>query len=234
MAQRTCSIDGCKKPVSKRGWCSMHYTRWLRHGDLQTDRDPIVRSPEGGLCTIDGCEREYLARGWCATHYRRWHKYGDPHAVKQQQFSSPEESFAARTEWRGDCLIWTGGRHKFGYGVISVDGETTVAHRYAWERVNGPIPEGTEIDHACHTPACVNVEHLRPATSSQNGSNRSGPQAGSRSGIRNVRPHRDKWVVELKRNRKRYYIGIYETVEEATNAAEAARQELFGEYAGRG
>lgn len=31
-----CKIDGCEKPVRKskdRGWCSMHYNRWWRHGD---------------------------------------------------------------------------------------------------------------------------------------------------------------------------------------------------------
>lgn len=29
-----CSINGCTKPSEKRTWCSMHYRRWQRHGDV--------------------------------------------------------------------------------------------------------------------------------------------------------------------------------------------------------
>lgn len=31
-----CEIQGCEKPVLRRGWCSMHYQRWVRHGDPNT------------------------------------------------------------------------------------------------------------------------------------------------------------------------------------------------------
>lgn len=34
------------------------------------------------------------------------------------------------------------------------------AHRVAWERARGPIPENHQIHHLCGTKACVNVEHL--------------------------------------------------------------------------
>jgi hypothetical protein len=30
--ERTCSVDGCGRPFYARGWCSMHYLRWYRHG----------------------------------------------------------------------------------------------------------------------------------------------------------------------------------------------------------
>ena len=29
----TCSILDCSRPPLARGWCVMHYTRWLRHDD---------------------------------------------------------------------------------------------------------------------------------------------------------------------------------------------------------
>jgi len=29
----TCSINGCEDSVESRGWCSGHYTRYLRSGD---------------------------------------------------------------------------------------------------------------------------------------------------------------------------------------------------------
>ena len=36
-----------------------------------------------------------------------------------------------------------------------------MAHRLVWEKANGEIPEGSEIDHICGTRGCVNLEHLR-------------------------------------------------------------------------
>lgn len=33
LSQRTCSIPDCDRSSRKRGWCQLHYSRWLRHGD---------------------------------------------------------------------------------------------------------------------------------------------------------------------------------------------------------
>lgn len=32
MQDRTCTLDGCERPIHCLGWCSMHYTRWRRLG----------------------------------------------------------------------------------------------------------------------------------------------------------------------------------------------------------
>lgn len=42
MADATCSIDGCERPVDARGWCTMHWKRWRRHGDLDYQRWPSL------------------------------------------------------------------------------------------------------------------------------------------------------------------------------------------------
>jgi hypothetical protein len=42
--QRICSVEGCEKPLRKRGWCDMHYERWRRHGSLVlVTIDPVER-----------------------------------------------------------------------------------------------------------------------------------------------------------------------------------------------
>lgn len=30
---RYCSVEGCERVATGRGWCDMHHTRWKRHGD---------------------------------------------------------------------------------------------------------------------------------------------------------------------------------------------------------
>ena len=186
------------------------------------------------LCSIDGCENAgQLRRKMCDKHYRRWLNHGDP--LKLLNFKTPEESFAARTEKRGDCLLWTGSKNLQGYGRIRVDGSMSTTHRYAWQRANGPIPEGKIVDHICHNRACVNLEHLRLATFQQNSANRSGPEARNiESGLRNVYKHKYGWLVSMKRAGEHYYFGIYKDIEEAAEVAAQARLEVFGEYAGRG
>ena len=52
--------------------------------------------------------------------------------------------------------MWDGPIEASGYGR---DGHKK-AHRVAWERVHGPIPEGHHIHHVCRNRACVNVAHL--------------------------------------------------------------------------
>lgn len=42
---KMCSIKGCVKTASQRGWCHMHYMRWYRNGDPLTGAD--TRTPSG-------------------------------------------------------------------------------------------------------------------------------------------------------------------------------------------
>lgn len=186
-------------------------------------------------CKIDGCTNKKYARNWCKKHYVRWQRHGDPNV--QIKFRSPEKSFAARTEWRGDCLIWTGTKNDNGYGQIQVDGRHYKAHRYAWERVNGPVPEGLFVDHKNHCDkACCNIEHLRLATQAQNNSNKSGAQSNSSSGVRNVSwdKERKKWKVQVSKKGLGRYIRRFSDYEEAVTTAEQVRKDFFGEFAGRG
>ena len=73
-----CSIDGCETVAKSRGWCNMHYVRWLRHGDplAVTVREPIPLVP----CSVDGCDRTAQTKGWCSMHYARWRHTGSVEA----------------------------------------------------------------------------------------------------------------------------------------------------------
>ena len=58
------------------------------------------------------------------------------------------------------CHMWTAGKNDQGYGYFAVKTVMVRAHRFAYERANGPIPEGLVIDHLCEVKACVNPDHL--------------------------------------------------------------------------
>lgn len=67
------------------------------------------------------------------------------------------------------CWEWTAAHHpKQGYGWFKTNGRMVVAHRFAYEALVGPIPEGLVIDHLCRNPRCVNPSHLEPVTTAEN------------------------------------------------------------------
>jgi len=80
-----------------------------------------------------------------------------------------EERFWAKVE-RGDgCWIWVAGLLRSGYGQFSpMAGKNVRAHRFAYELLVGPIPEGLTLDHLCRVHSCVNPTHLEPVTHLEN------------------------------------------------------------------
>ena len=226
MSKRTCSIDGCKNSFLARGYCGKHYQQFRKSKDFTLFKRDV--------CSIEGCSRLAKGYGWCNTHYQRWKRHGDPIKAEYEIFSTPEETFEARTEWQGECLLWTGSKNEDGYGRIYYNGSPVGVHRYAWETANGPIPNGMEVNHKCWTPNCVNAKHLELATRRQNTAYRRGANAGSFSGVRNVYRVEGKWLVRVMSGGKFYDFGRYDDLDEAAKVAEQARLELFGEFAGRG
>lgn len=72
----------------------------------------------------------------------------------------------------GPCWIWQGRPSREGYGRIGLDGgrhaPVMLVHRFVYELLVGPIPDGLTLDHLCRVRLCVNPAHLEPVTRGEN------------------------------------------------------------------
>lgn len=82
-----------------------------------------------------------------------------------------EERFWEKVQKTEGCWLWTGAINTNGYPALTEPGHRgrqVRAHRYAYELLVGPIPEGMQIDHLCEVKRCVNPQHLEPVTAEVN------------------------------------------------------------------
>jgi hypothetical protein len=68
----------------------------------------------------------------------------------------------------GACWIWVAGVNQCGYGWFRANGKAVRAHKFIYERLRGPVPDGLVLDHRCRIRRCVNPEHLKPITRVEN------------------------------------------------------------------
>ena len=66
------------------------------------------------------------------------------------------------------CIEWQGAHLTRGYGNVYYRGGYYLAHRVAWQLVNGRIPHKINVLHSCDNPKCVNVTHLSLGTQVDN------------------------------------------------------------------
>jgi HNH endonuclease len=129
MPQRTCSIEGCDRPVLGRGWCAAHYQRWKRHGDPLAGgaqrRNTIPLVP----CSYQGCER--MARRGSTVCRRHQHQ-----------------------EWRerqGQCTVDGCERQSGQRGLCGTHYQRWRTGREDWQAA---IPERMKRDGACSVEGC--------------------------------------------------------------------------------
>jgi len=87
------------------------------------------------------------------------------------------------------CWLWTAYTMPEGYGQCRLNGRVQLAHRIAYTKYIGPIPEGLHIDHLCRVRNCVNPAHLEPVTPRENNLRGTGYSARSASRTHCPRGH---------------------------------------------
>jgi hypothetical protein len=122
------------------------------------------------VCSVEECGKPFKAYGMCSTHSRRFARNGDLEYRPHRQPEDERQRFdRLHVVAPSGCWIWQGTVTRAGYGIITLAGKrTTGAHRWAYELLAGPIPEGLTLDHLCYVPLCVNPAHLEPVTRDEN------------------------------------------------------------------
>lgn len=109
-----CAVEGCDRPTRTRGWCAMHYTRVLKHGDpTRNDRVKPKRQ-----CIVEGCEGIGRYVSMCSKHHQRVRKYGTPDGKPASTITErPGEEWRPVVGWEGSYVVSSEGR------IASVDRE---------------------------------------------------------------------------------------------------------------
>lgn len=180
MTKRTCSAPGCERVHYGKGYCSLHFQRVRRGGGVQAEK-PARRSykQDRPKCCIEGCDRLANTLERCRKHYYELRRKQTPGYIATADHVA---RFWVKLAPLEDCWMWQGDFDGHGYGRHRVAGRGIAAHRYAYELLRAPIPEGLVIDHLCRRPKCVNPWHLEPVTFIENV--RRGLAVGKRSHCR--------------------------------------------------
>lgn len=130
---KTCTIDGCEKPVLARSLCANHYKQQYRNekrlGTWQNSMVPKKgltctaancdrpRRAKGlctkhyeetrrhlrGRCDIAGCNNQEKHNGLCSTHYKRLKKHGTTDKVEKVYTTCQDKACALRARTNGYC-----------------------------------------------------------------------------------------------------------------------------------
>jgi hypothetical protein len=119
------------------------------------------------------------------------------------------------------------------YAATTVNGKKVRMHRLIWEIKNGAIPPSREIDHISRDRLDNRIFNLRLATRSENNINakvRSDNTTGYK-GVYYIKGRKKPYWAHVRKDGKRYGLGMYKTAKEASVAYKNKASELYGEFA---
>ena len=116
------------------------------------------------------------------------------------------------------------------YSKVTINRKSYKLHRIIFLFHKGYLPD--YIDHINGNSFDNRIENLRETTYSGNNQNAK-TRKDSSSNVKGVYFHKltNKWTASCQSNKKRYYLGLFDTIEEAEKVVKCARNDLHGEFA---
>lgn len=143
---RECGVPGCPYQHRARGFCSIHYRRALREGEVQPLPEkqytfPAIEPSPDGTCGTQGCQRGLRGRGYCDLHFRRAMKGATPEELQEppRQRAPNGSGYVTKAGYRR--------LSKPGHPNVRADGSIE-AHRWLMaESLGRPLWPGETVHH---------------------------------------------------------------------------------------
>lgn len=69
---KSCIVHGCDRKYHSKGYCAMHKTRLVEHGDALWEPPEKIKK-----CVIKECTAKHFAKGYCRSHYEQKRRNGE-------------------------------------------------------------------------------------------------------------------------------------------------------------